>query len=387
MTKHNDSKDKKSATSHDVYPCMKMGRRGFLKTTGVTLAGLTGPLGLSSCEEGPIMLDKPAKPRGTASVGITRKNDIETAVRTAVDLAGGLGDIASGDRVIIKPNITGPELTFPARIFTHPEVLRGVIRTVKDRTASTNITVAEASGFGLPTKLWARRTGILDVCEEEGVNFLAWEDNDYVTVFSDHFEHLDFEFRVPLSLYDGSFDHFINVPILKNHDMVPDTNVDFTCCIKNHVGCMMPRDRMFGGEDGISELITHPVLNSGIHKATLGDIAAEINLAIPTHTMNVVDALTIILTGGPAAMEMDTAEAGLILASKDRVACDSLAVAVLKLYAQQEGLTDMPYVYKSVWNQAQIQRAQQLNLGRTKENIEIVDENVDNIADILAQWA
>lgn len=386
MTKKNHPYGPDCLEEHENAYCMEMGRRSFLKTTGVTLAGLGLPLSFASCEEAPVMLKKPSRPLGTATVGITRKNDIEDAVRTAIELAGGLGDIASGDTVVIKPNITGPEMRLPARIFTHPEVLRAVIRAVKDRTSSTNITVAEAAAFNLPTTLWARNVGIYQVCEEEGVNFMAWETENYITTFSEDFEHVDFNLRFPLSLFDGSFDHFINVPILKNHDMCANTNVDYTCCIKNHVGVLNPMDRMFGGEtvsDGT--LLTRPITNMGIHKATLGDVCAELNLAVPKHTMNVVDALSVILTGGPAAIDMDSADSGLILACKDRVACDSLAVAVLKLYAKEQNI-DMPYVNKSVWEQAQIVRAQQLNLGRTKDKITIAHEDVDNIDDILAQW-
>jgi len=365
---------------------MRMGRRRFLKTTGLTLAGLSLPMTLTSCnEETPYMISKPNAPQGSISVGITRKDDIENAVRSAIDLAGGLDDIKSGDTVVIKPNITGPEILLPARIYTHPKVLQGVIRAVKDRTNARNITVAEASAFMLPTKTWAWEVGILKVCNDEGVNFMAWETEDYLTVFSDDFEHIDFNFRVPLSLFDGSFDHFINVPLLKNHDMIPGTNVDYTCCIKNHVGVVHPLDRVGGGEDTLGEALSHPTLNMGIHKVTLGDISAELNLAVPKHTMNVVDALSIVLTGGPAALAMDSAKPGLILASKDRVACDSLAVAVLKHYAKEQNI-DKPYVNKSVWDQAQILRAQQLNLGRTKDKIDVIDEDVDNISDILSQW-
>jgi uncharacterized protein (DUF362 family) len=90
---------------------------------------------------------------------------------------------------------------------------------------------------------------------------------------------------------------------------------------------------------------------------------------------------------GPMAL----AEAGLVLASGDRVACDSLGLAVLKHYARQlgvEGKTGVAkYVDRSVWEDAQIKRAAELGLGLDQpELIEIADSGVNNISDILAEW-
>jgi uncharacterized protein (DUF362 family) len=201
------------------------------------------------------------------------------------------------------------------------------------------------------------------------VNFSAWETEEYITVRHKSFKHIDFDLEVPKALY--SFDHFINIPVLKNHEIVSGTNVDYTCCIKNHVGVLSQLNRLKG--------------RRGIHTSDLGEKCAEINLVVPVHAMNVVDALTIILAGGPATESMKAATPGLILASMDRVACDSLAVAVLRYYATEENV-DKPYVNKSIWDQAQIKRAQELGLVRYPEQIEIIDENVDNINEILSMW-
>ncbi|MDJ0764288.1 MAG: DUF362 domain-containing protein [Myxococcota bacterium] len=386
--------------------CFEIDRRGFIRVAGVTLAGMSLSPMLTGCDENPHELPELDPLTDTATVGITRKDSIEEMVRTAIDLAGGLDEIKHGDSVVVKPNITGPDFLFPARVYTHPEVLRAVIKVVKEKTDSRCITIAEASGYRMPTKWWAADTGILDMAQEEGVNFLAWENDPYRVVTSNAFEHIHYKFRMPLSLFDGSFDHFINVPILKNHESIIGSNTDFTCCLKSIVGVLHPIDRLIAGEgltdDEADEILSEmsiseyasefgpgtrrPGPTTGIHKANLGEIIAEMNLAIPKMAMNVVDAVSIILTGGPADATMDTADPGLVLASKDRVACDALAVAVLKRYAKQQGI-DRPYVDKSVWQQAQIKHAQKFNLGRTKENIVIADDNVDNIDAILAEWA
>ncbi|MCJ7652791.1 MAG: hypothetical protein MUO75_03695, partial [Actinobacteria bacterium] len=72
--------------------------------------------------------------------------------------------------------------------------------------------------------------------------------------------------------------------------------------------------------------------------------------------------------------------------SIDRVACDSVALAVLRYYASQMGIS-RPYMEKSVWDQAQIVRAQELNLGRNKNRIRAAGEGVAEIDGILAQWS
>lgn len=366
--------------------CPGMTRRNFIKTTGATLAGLTLPLNLISCNETPVQLPEVEPPIGDVTVGIVSKENIEEMVMRAIEIAGGLGEINKGDTVVIKPNLVlGLESTLSHRVFTHPEVLRSVIRAVKEKTDSTNITVAESSNFGVSTIAVARQTGILDMTMEEGVNFLAWETGKYGSATSESFEHIGFNLKIPNSLLDGSFDHFINVPILKNHELIKPCNVDYTCCIKNHIGVLHPFTRVTAGDNPIFKVNPDSPLSFGIHKPDLGEISAELNLAVPKHAMNIVDALTVVLSGGAASFGMEVAETGLILASKDRVACDSLAVAVLKHYAIQKGI-DRPYVHKSVWDQAQIKHAQLLNLGRKRENIEIVDENVEDISGILDNW-
>lgn len=377
-----DEKDKRASSTM----CPDMGRRNFLKGIGTgAVASIVAPaiLPLAGCDSGnssggcngdAIELEVPAPPTGTATVSIVAKTDIEEMVRTAVTLAGGLDEIGAGDTVVIKPNLTVPVFT-PARpMTTHPEVVRAVIRMVKEKTAASNITLAEASAFGSDTATAARVTGIMAVVREEGINFVGWQNGPYTAVTSSALDYLSWPFRVPTSIAEKQFDHFINVPILKNHEMVDIANADYTCCIKAHVGVLNPDDRNNGG-GGV-----------GIHTKNLGEIVAELSLAVPVHTMNVVDALTIMLTGGPASLVADFANPGLILASKDRVACDSLAVAVLRYYAKLQNI-DRPYVNKSVWAQASITQAQKLNLGRAKENIIVADEGVANISGILSNWA
>ena len=127
----------------------------------------------------------------------------------------------------------------------------------------------------------------------------------------------------------------------------------------------------------------------------LGSQVAELGRIVPRITMNVIDATTIALKNGPAGRffgrgtqdgPLFTTNAGLILASRDRVVCDSLGLAVLKHYAREKGV-DRPYVYRSVWQDAQVKRAAELKLGNANPaSIRIVHEGVENFAAIKQQW-
>lgn len=363
------SKNTKEPSVPESKGPTQMSRRNFLKNAGVAVAGMSLPLGMSACDGGVGVqtLTRPAAPTGIANVGVVRKSDVAEMVRSAVELAGGLDEINAGDTVLIKPNITYYDNPNNPRITTTPEVLRTVIQMVKERTGARNITMGEATAFNGNTRQWAQQTGLLAVTQSEGVNFVAWETGSYTTVRIQGAQYLTHNFRIPTTVANGSFDHWINIPILKNHEMIPGANAEYTCCIKLQMGMVHQSDR------------------NRLHTRNLGNLMAEVNVAIPKTTMNVVDALEIVLTNGPGS-DGEHGQPGLIIASKDRVAADSLSVAVLRLYAQQQRI-NRPYVNKSVWRQAQITQAQQMNLGRQKSNIVVLDEGVDNIADILEMWA
>ncbi|MGA1874217.1 MAG: DUF362 domain-containing protein [bacterium] len=342
----------------------RLNRRSFLKTTSLAIAGLSVPRNVCFGRPKPVF----PPPAGEALVSIVRRPDIEDMVRTAIDLAGGFHEINPGETVVIKPNITcrsNPDFD-GIRVVTSPDVLRSVIRAVKERTDRTNITVADACAFGFSTREAARSYGLYDVCLEEGVNFSGWEEEKYISFTHKGFFHVRSKRKIPASL--SSFNHFINVPILKNHEMVPFSNAGYTCCLKNFVGLISPYNRL------------------DLHTRDLGEKVAELNLCVPNITMNIVDALTVILTDGPAGSAMDIANPGLVLASKDRVACDSLALAVLKYYASRQGI-ERDYVHQSVWEQSQIRRASQLGLGRVNPDlINIIGDGVEEIEGLIQQW-
>jgi uncharacterized protein (DUF362 family) len=307
--------------------------------------------------------------RATVSIAGVRDSVYE-AVREAVEAAGGLEEIEPGQRVMIKPNIVGP-VVLPDRITTNPHVVRAVIRLVKERGAH-----AIVGDLGrMNPELSFRVTGFSWACYKEGAEAFPWNRAEYVWFFPNK-RHWSKGFRIPKILQE--VDHLINIPVLKNHE---STNAEFTCCMKAFVGVCHPADRGGRGADRF-------------HVNNISEKIAELNLCA-TPLMNIVDATKIMVRGGPADgwIQGDRLykiarwdEPGLVLASKDRVACDSVALSVLKLYGA-DNKVDRPYVTKSVWDQVQIYYAAELGLGQAEpDKITIEDIKVPRLDEIRANW-
>jgi len=317
-------------------------------------------------------------PTDTSKVAVVKGSSIEAMVRAAIESAGGLGLIKQGEYVLIKPNCvwfsdvqTVPGSADPvAPVTTDPEVLRAVIRTVKERTAASNIYVGDHSAIFLSTMFVMQQQGIYDVCIQEGVNPLPMEDLPHINFTSDKFEYLNEPFVIAKQVLQ--IDHMINVPVLKNHNMPLIRDMaQYTCCIKAFVGIMAPSNRMF--------------TDRLFHLYDLPNKVAELDLCRPWRmengknpgiTMNVVDATRIMVSGGPHNSifleEMIVERPNMIIASSDRVACDSVAVAVLKRYGGLRGI-NKDYMQIPVWGQRQIVHAGHLGLGINDPNRITID--------------
>jgi uncharacterized protein (DUF362 family) len=328
----------------------------------------------------------PDMPRATVSItGVKRAAEdrfdyevIEASVREAVETAGGLPEIEKGQRVLIKPNMCGASdgTRDLWRVTVRPEVVRAVARLVKERGAHVIIGDRSMSD----TENAFETTGMAKICREEGCEPLPFTRAEYERFYPKK-RHWTNGFRLPKIF--NQVDHWINVPMLKNHSV---TNAEFTCCLKQYVGICMPIDRWQRGDNAF-------------HVNNISEKIAELNLSTKP-LMNVVDATTILVKGGPDAGGMSDpplfnpdradvrfARPDLILAGKDRVATDSLAVAVLKLHGAEQKVEN-PYVTKSVWDQVQIYYSAELGLGQAEpDKISIEDIKVPRFDEIKANWA
>ncbi len=314
----------------------------------------------------------PTMPRALVSaVGVDGPSPeaIHASVREAVEAAGGLGEIERGQSVLIKPNMCGPAIKdkIPGRITTHPEVIRAVIQLAKERGAG-KIIVADRGM--LMSEFAMTSTGFAKVCEEEGAEAFPWTRDEYV-LFKPGKRYWSNGFHIPKSLTE--VDHFINVPMLKNHGQV--RGADFTCCLKSFVGVAHPDDRHLGGDDEL-------------HDNRISAKVAELNLSAKP-LMNVVDATQCMPCGGPDGLSRKNSlwvDSNLVLASRDRVACDSIALAVLKRHAAENDVK-LSYVQKSVWDQAQIYYSAELGIGQADPAmIDVEDVKVPLMDEFLDNW-
>ncbi|MBI4982682.1 MAG: DUF362 domain-containing protein [Candidatus Omnitrophica bacterium] len=133
---------------------------------------------------------------------------VETSVRRAVDSLGGIAVfIRPGSRVLVKPNLLmAKEPEFG--IDTHPEVIRAVIRILKE--IKCNILVGDGPS------VWGkqienvdevyRRSGAKRICDEENVEMVKFDKRKWHGQF-------------PLTSYLNECDHLINIPKFKTHEL------------------------------------------------------------------------------------------------------------------------------------------------------------------------
>jgi len=240
------------------------------------------------------------------------RTEIDRMVREAVNLTGGLtGKIKRGDHVVIKPNLFAP---YPPPISVDRRVVASMVKMAREAGAG-RVTVIEgvsmgtlmkrvrpslipcAMSRGFKTSEIMKMLGITKAVEEAGGEVLGAEDAEKVEV----------DIRGGLALHRVNYpkvvldaDYFINMPAMKTHTMTM-----VTLSIKNLQGLLDERGRYYSHRDDLQQ---HMVDISKIRKPDL------------------------VLLDGLLAMEGDGAgeggtavEMGVIMASTDTVALDSIA--------------------------------------------------------------
>ena len=236
------------------------------------------------------------------------EKEIDAAVRKAVDLVGGLGDIIrSGDTVIIKPNLVvakPPE----SGATTDPRVCKAIADMVREQGARPII--AESSFVGLDTEEAIRVAGYGEL-REEGYEVIDLKQKgiEKVKVPVPEGKAVK-ELSLPRVVVDA--DVIISVPKMKTHDQA-----EVTLAVKNMKGVL---------PDALKRKFHHVF---GMFQA-VADL-----LTVVKPSLAVVDGIIAMNGLGPAfgeAMEMD-----LIIAGKDPVAVDTVAGAVMGFELQECG--------------------------------------------------
>ena len=297
-------------------------------------------------------------PKKQALVGIAGYNgSLSAQVEKAVALAGGLGFIKKGSTVLIKPNFNTGD---PHPASTNPEVIRHVIRLVKNQDPYA-ILVGDRSSFWSDTLKCMKKNGVYEVAEQEGAELYPFDNTEWIKISPAKAKAWPKGFTVPKIL--NEVDYVISMPVIKTHSIAT-----FTMAIKNWVGILEPLQRT-------TDL---HLFNS--KEDTFGHMLAELHLA-RTADFIIMDGTKVFVEGGPT--EGKVIEAGLVVASNDIIANDTVGLAILKTLGTVDNIQD-----NSVWSQPQIVRAVELELGaRSIDEIKISSENVRDIDHIISNLA
>ena len=224
---------------------------------------------------------------------------IFAAVKQAVDLLGGMhAFVKPGERVLIKPNLLkgkAPE----AAVTTHPEIVRAVIRLVRE--AGGEPMVGDSPGMGDLRKV-SEKAGILGVVNEEGATLV--ELDEVVQVRNQgRFQR----FEIARAAYEA--DAIINLPKLKTHGMTT-----LTGAVKNLFGCV----------PGKRKVQWH--FNTGVNHELFATMLNEL-CALLKPRLTIMDAVIGMEGNGPGSGE--PRQIGVVIAGQDPVAVDVVSSSVL----------------------------------------------------------
>ncbi len=244
-------------------------------------------------------------------VSITRADpsSLRASISRAISSVCDLREIVAGKSVLLKPNVFAP---LPPPTTTDPRVVAAVGELCREAGAA-RVIVAEGRSIstaryreeGNSTRACFDATGMTQAIEQAGLEVVYLEDDEFIEVPLPAAQILKIA-NVPKTIMEA--DVFINLPVMKIHSL---TTV--TLAIKNLHGIISDYDKLY----------QHCYRELALARK-LTDL-----LRIRPIALNVMDALV----GQEADHASDgrPVQMGLILASTDAVALDTVAGAVMGL--------------------------------------------------------
>ncbi len=268
-------------------------------------------------------------------------------------------------KVAIKANYNSAD-PFPAS--THIQTLQALVENLQE-AGSSDLVLAERSGMG-DTRRVLEKMGVLDLSNKLGFEAIVLdeEDKDAWIKINGKDNHWLRGFYISKRFLDA--DKVVQACCLKTHRF----GGHFTLSLKNSVGLVakkLPRSVY----NYMGELHLSPYQRMMI---------AEINQHYSVDLI-LMDAMKVFLNKGPERGLVT--EPNLLLASKDRVAIDSVGVAILRHYGATRNV-----MKGRIFEQDQIRRAAELGIGvDAPEKINLIpidsesQDTVDNINNILSE--
>jgi uncharacterized protein (DUF362 family)/NAD-dependent dihydropyrimidine dehydrogenase PreA subunit len=234
-------------------------------------------------------------------------NEVAAAVDKAIGLIGGMNEfIKPGEKILIKPNMLGARQPERA-VTTHPEVVRAVIRQVKNTGASPLVGDSPGGAVKGVERVWVE-TGIKKVCREESVPLINFETSGSVEKPITH-PLLD---KIHTAKITDEVDGIINLPKLKTHSVVI-----YTGAIKNLYGCI----------PGLRKAEYHKIVP---YPYEFSQLLNEIYLLIkPKIRLNLVDGVMGMEGNGPNSG--DIRKLDMIIAGQNALDVDSTITKILGL--------------------------------------------------------
>lgn len=270
------------------------------------------------------------------------KDDVSAAVNQALDLIDAKKLMREGMTIVLKANLLAAKPSEKA-VCTHPEVVRAVIRWLKQFEPKRIVLTDSTGGGANPggTERAMDVSGLKKVCEEEGVEAIPIEKT----------ERAVYTVKDPLVLHEfpsstllKEADLIINIPKIKTHALTI-----FTCCVKNMLGTLPLKQK--------SKIHAQfPRIHD--FSAALADI-----YSVSNPQLTIVDGYLCQEGMGPSGGTV--VKLDLILAGFDGVALDSVACAITGI---------------DVNTIQHVKLAEKKGLGTTNQNlIDILGETIDSV--------
>lgn len=167
------------------------------------------------------------------------KKKVYEALKHSISLLGGMDKfVKKGERILLKPNLLSPKPP-EEHITTHPEIVRALIRLVKeagavpfvgDSPGGSVLSTIDDKRLMANLNIYWEKTGMKKVCDEEGAELVSLETAG-VKTFDLPLNRKIREVHISKKVLE--FDGVITIPKLKTHALV-----GFTGAIKNLFGCV-----------------------------------------------------------------------------------------------------------------------------------------------------
>lgn len=230
-------------------------------------------------------------------------------VEYALDLIGGLESlIMPGDTVLLKPNLLR-DLPYTTGATTNPFLVEALAILCREKGAK-RVVIGEGSCVGASTQAAFEACGMADIAERHACELVDFTQCEFQHVANPLAKKMK-RIRIPQAFLAA--DVVIDVPVMKTHDAL-----EVSLGLKNMKGLLQTSDK------------------KRFHKWGLAQSIVDLN-QIARPDLTVVDGTVAMEGAGPSAGE--PVNLGLLLASKDVVAVDRVALEVMGF-----DLDEVPYI-------------------------------------------